>query len=225
MNGPTHHPTQQLLVEYASGAAPEAVALLVATHLALCPACRHNAELLDLVGGAVLEGAQQGAEPTGGLLDLDEAALDMRAARLAEPPPPRGMPSHPEWRNFPEPLRSLVPRTSRGRIDWTFNMPGLRYLDLPLAWGDIAVRISVLLGGSVFPRHGHAGLELSMVLSGGYTDRGDDYVRGDVSVAGPSLTHHLDIHRGEPCVLLVVNEQRMVPASILARILARLFPV
>src|SRR5690606_18630654 len=112
-----------------------------------------------------------------------------------------------------------------GRIAWTFKMPGMRYLDLGVAWGSIPVRISVLLGGSVFPRHTHPGLELSMVLSGGYTDRGQEFLRGDVCVADPSLTHHLDVHRGEECILLVVAESRMIPRSLFAKVLARFFPV
>jgi len=52
---PDHHPSDERLLEYASGAAPEPIALLVATHLALCPACRHVTAELEAVGGALLE--------------------------------------------------------------------------------------------------------------------------------------------------------------------------
>lgn len=227
---PHHHPTEELLLDYATGAAPEAVALFVASHLALCERCRGDVALLERVGGEIL--TELDGAPTSELppdlepdLAIDLDRLDELAAAIAEPPRAAGTPSHPEWRILPAPLRSYVPATPAGRIDWTFKMPGMRYLDLPVAWGNIPVRISVLLGGSVFPRHGHPGLELSMVLSGGYSDRGEDYREGDVCVADPSLTHHLDVHRGEECILLVVSEGRMVPRSLFAKVLARLFPV
>lgn len=220
-SAPSHHPTEELLVDYASGAAPEAVALFVASHLALCPRCRREVEILEQVGGAVLSEVESDIV----VPEIDLERLDELAQAVAEPSRPRGVPAHPEWRMLPEPLRSYVPATPAGRIDWTFKMPGMRYLDLPVAWGNIPVRISVLLGGSIFPSHGHPGLELSMVLSGGYSDRGEDYLRGDVCVADPSLTHHLDVHRGAECVLLVVSEHRMIPRSLLAKLLARLFPV
>ena len=35
-----HHPGEELLLDYASGAAQEGVALIVAAHLCFCPACR-----------------------------------------------------------------------------------------------------------------------------------------------------------------------------------------
>jgi putative transcriptional regulator len=53
---PTYHPGGERLVDYASGALPEPLALLVATHLALCPRCRRATAELEAVGGALLEG-------------------------------------------------------------------------------------------------------------------------------------------------------------------------
>ena len=52
---PVHHPSEARLLDYASGALPEPMALLIATHLALCPACRRTVAELEAVGGALLE--------------------------------------------------------------------------------------------------------------------------------------------------------------------------
>lgn len=54
---PKHHPDSALLMEYASGSLREPVALLIATHLALCPQCRAESHRLETVGGALLEEA------------------------------------------------------------------------------------------------------------------------------------------------------------------------
>ena len=47
-----HHPDSELILDYAAGAVPEAVALIVATHLAKCDLCRHESSLCDHVGVA-----------------------------------------------------------------------------------------------------------------------------------------------------------------------------
>ena len=52
---PVHHPSEALLLDYAAGNQDEPVSLLVATHLALCPACRATVERFETVGGAMIE--------------------------------------------------------------------------------------------------------------------------------------------------------------------------
>src|SRR5689334_5952482 len=52
---PNHHPDESLLIEYAAGSLSEAKALLVATHLTLCPACRKAVEDGEIIGGALLQ--------------------------------------------------------------------------------------------------------------------------------------------------------------------------
>ena len=42
-------------MDYAAGSLSEPVALLIATHLALCPRCRHEVEEFEALGGALLE--------------------------------------------------------------------------------------------------------------------------------------------------------------------------
>jgi putative transcriptional regulator len=45
----------EYLLDYAAGAAPEAVSVLVASHLELCPAARATLARLEAVGGVYLE--------------------------------------------------------------------------------------------------------------------------------------------------------------------------
>ena len=52
---PIHHLPDELLLDHAAGSLPEPVALLVATHLAMCPACRESEARLEAVGGALLD--------------------------------------------------------------------------------------------------------------------------------------------------------------------------
>ena len=99
---PRHHPTDELILDYAAGGAPEPVALLVATHLALCPVCRRNADRLERVGGALLDELPPAA--------IAGDALERALARLARPQdtpsPPPAMPSRGL---LPAPLRQYAP--------------------------------------------------------------------------------------------------------------------
>lgn len=51
---PAYHPPPEVLLDYATGTLNAATALIVATHLALCPNCRQYVQVLEAVGGAML---------------------------------------------------------------------------------------------------------------------------------------------------------------------------
>jgi len=225
MTQPQHHIPEELLVEYTVGALDEAVSLFVATHLSFCAQCRDHRREFEVIGGAVLEEAPLPDADAG--LDLD-AGLEALLGRLDEAPetPRAATPIRDErLARIPEPLRSYVPVDARGRIAWAVRMPGIGQIKLPLTHKGYGVVINVLNGGLSVPKHTHDGMEYNLVLTGGFTDRDHDFVRGDASVAGPDLVHELSIHRGEPCMLLAVMEKPLVPMSAVAKVLSRLLPV
>jgi putative transcriptional regulator len=218
MNAPRHHPPEELLFDYATGACGEALGLVVATHLALCPGCRRDVAMLDQLGGELVDELSHDGEEPAGLASL-KASLDSeapvaRAERVDVPD---------ELLVYPEPLRSYM--APGGEIRWTRRLPGFRYRDLDVHLHGLPLRVTVLHGGLTVPKHTHRGLELNLVLHGGFSDRGDDYLRGDVAVGDPSVAHHLDIHRGEECILLSANEQRLVPLTTIGGLLSKLFDV
>jgi len=219
---PRHHIPESLLVEYTAGALDEAVSLFVATHLSFCATCRKRAGEFELLGGALLEQTEDHD------LDID-AGLEALLDRLDEVPPdsarPRPTPTDETLARIPQPLRGYVPVDARGRIEWAVKMPGLGQIQLPLKHKGYGVVINMLGGGLTVPKHTHDGMEYNLVLTGGFTDRGRDFVRGDASVAGPDLVHELSIHRGEPCLLLAVMEKPLIPMSAVAKVLSRILPV
>ena len=56
------------------------------------------------------------------------------------------------------------------------------------------------------PRHTHDGSELTLVLTGGFTERGNHFLRGDVAVADSSVDHCPVADPGEPCLCLAVTD-------------------
>ena len=57
-NGITQHLSATTLSEYASGTLSEALEVLVACHLTLCPHCREQARIADQMGGYFIEDAE-----------------------------------------------------------------------------------------------------------------------------------------------------------------------
>ena len=205
MNLPTHHPGDALLMDYASGGLGEGPALVVASHMTLCPGCRCAVSELEALGGALLDDIEPDA--------LSPDCLDRLMARLDEegdaPPPPvrrtaaagaaaapgRGEPL------LPEPLRSYVGGCVES-LRWRPLLPGIRAAEVPLTVGS--AQLIRIAGGVAVPQHSHDGMELAMVLQGGFSDRYGHYLRGDVAV-GDDTVDHRPVADREGCLCLSVT--------------------
>lgn len=213
MSLPSHHPGDTLLMDYAGGGLGEAGSLVVATHLALCPGCRHAVEELEAVGGALLEELQPDPVAPG--------ALDTLLARLDdpdEPPPRRTRPAGTLAAAplLPEPLRRYV-GDDPARLHWRSAMPGIQFVNIDLARGGVA-RLVRMKGGLVVPRHSHDGLELGLVLQGGMSDEYGHFLRGDVAVGDGSVDHRPVIDP-EGCLCLSVTLGRLRLTGTVGRFL------
>lgn len=203
MNRPSHHPGDTLLIDYAGGALCEGASLAVATHMAFCPACRHAVAEMEAVGGALLDDLDP--EPlSDGCLEALMARLDHE--RLA-PCRPAVKPSVQQSR-YPEPLRSYL----RGRLDregrlgeggWRFLQPGMRSMDL-LSGPDGTTKLIRMKGGVGVPVHTHGGIELTVVLEGGFSDEFGAFLPGDIAVGDPSLIHR-PVSDPEGCLCLATT--------------------
>ena len=194
---PSHHPDQELLLDYAAGGLREPMALLLATHLALCPACRATAAELDVVGGALLDDLP--AEP------VEDDALDRLLAALDRPapaPPPRS-PARPDPR-LPAPLRDYV-GGGLDKLDWK-SRGGLAEAALLADFPGFRTRLMRIKTGAAMPRHTHQGNELTLVLAGGFTDSAGHYLPGDVATADASVDHQPVADPGEDCLCLAVTD-------------------
>ena len=153
----THHPGEELLLSYALGASSEPVALLVATHLSVCSACRESVKDMEAAGGAMLTTV----EPA----PMSDSALRSVWSRLDEKPLQRpivaGSPS-----DVPPPLRAYV-GDEFAKARWIPVAPGLAHLPLVTRGGARARLIRARPGAGVAV-HTHRGEEWTMVLTGSY---------------------------------------------------------
>jgi putative transcriptional regulator len=210
----THHPGEELLIAYAAGASDEAISLIAATHLALCPGCRRVVADAESVGGMLFDDLPPA--------DLPDAALDSVLTRLDEPE--QQIARAPAVKNgfkAPEPLRSYL----GGDLDsvrWTNLSGGISYYPI-LKSGRSSAQLVRSTPGHGVNMHTHKGEEFSLVLTGGYTDPTGHYLRGDVQTGTPELTHHPIADEGEDCIILAVNDAPLKFTNPLMTILSKLY--
>lgn len=194
-----HHPDEALLLSYASGAADEAMSLIVATHLHYCSLCRINAAKMESIGGNLFEDIKP--EP------LASDALDKTLARLDQVKPyerPRRAPSRD---GTPGVLRAYLGGDLED-VRWRRMGPRLSYAPL-LHRGLVVARLLRGIPGAESGVHMHAGAEYTLVLKGGYTDVTGSYAPGDLQVMEAGARHNPVADPGEDCINLAVTNGRL----------------
>jgi putative transcriptional regulator len=204
-----HHPEEALLLDYASGAADEGLALIVAMHLHFCPACRETVALGEAMGGALLD---QTAPMRTDALARALARLDQAA------PEPKPQASRD---GTPSPLRHLL-GGDLSAVRWRGMGPKLAFFNL-LRRGSTRVRLLKGMPGAETGAHGHHGREYTLVLQGGFTDETGNYGPGDLQVTTPDILHNPVADPGEPCINLAMTTAPLKFGGLIPRLAAKLF--
>jgi putative transcriptional regulator len=210
---PRHHPSEELLFAYASGAADEAAGLIVATHLAYCAACRTQSQKMEALGGSLLQELSP-VSMAGGALDAALAKLDEikpfeRPARAASKD------------GTPAVLRSYL-GGDLANVRWRQVGPRLAYVPL-FRRGGVAARLLRGAPGAETGAHRHAGLEYTLVLKGGFHDETGRYAPGDLQVMEGDMRHNPVADPDQDCINLAVTTGPLKFESLLQKIVAPIF--
>lgn len=210
------HPDISTLMAFSAGSLDEPYAVVVATHVAMCEACREQIKRIDIIGGALLV-----SEPTA---PLAPHALDRLMSRLdddvmeAERPAPA-----PQVRkDVPPTLSHYLPKGLDG-VKWRFSGPGVAVAHLPSS-ANAAGRLMLLkvAGGRKVPEHSHGGQELTLILKGAYRDRFGVFAAGDIADHDEDVEHQPIAEPGEDCICLVAVD---APLSFRSRLVRALQPL
>src|SRR5262245_47742175 len=218
MISPSQHLPEDILMDYVSGRASEAVALAVACHATLCGRCQGVIDGMEAIAGAALATAP-GLPVRAGLLDdvlaqLDDPGPTDNGARV-----PASQREAAALR-LPRPLLRYLDRA--GGLRWQFRLPGVRIMPLGLGArtpAGVVARLVRFTPGLRIPLHDHEGPEYTVVFTGAFDDGGVRDGRGDVCVCEPGERHVQRILPGEACVVLAVNQGSLVPLTRLGRLM------
>jgi len=212
-----HHPGEELLLAYASGAANEGASLLIATHLALCPQCRAIVAEAEAAGGVMFSHLAPEPMADGALQSvlgkLDSANEKMHAEKKAL----RAVTKN----TVPEPLRTYL-GGDFDHVAWRKVAGGISHFPL-FRRGRTRVELIRARPGSGVATHTHRGEELTLVLAGGFSDATGTYARGDVQTNSSDILHRPVADPGEDCINLAVTDGALIFQSLPFKVLGRLF--
>lgn len=203
-----HHPNDETLLACAAGALDPALALVVQSHLAKCPACRGRHGLAVALGGALLHepGDPPALERT---MESMLSAVHRRIKSAAPEPDSRlGTVAEPDGLSA---LREVLYGSHDG-IAWQPLLPGVDYVSIvDNSAGDgpergARARLLRLQPGVTLPRHTHTGEEYALVLHGSFIDQTGRYSVGDFAEADGSLEHEPSVDSADPCIALLAIE-------------------
>ncbi|PRX02796.1 UNVERIFIED_ORG: ChrR-like anti-ECFsigma factor [Martelella mediterranea] len=223
-----HHISDALLLEYAAGTLAEGWSIAVATHLALCPACRKRLDLMEATGGALMDAIEPETAP-----ERDRASWETMLQRM-KAEPVETVPEQPENDRIetgrtetvpdhavPQPLRSYIGAASLDQVGWRRLGIGASQFKV-LAEGDINVRLLRVGPGRPLPEHGHGGRELTLVLKGRLRCDDETFGPGDFTEEDEDTVHEPVVTPEGECICLIVTD---APLKFRSRILRVVQPL
>jgi putative transcriptional regulator len=198
---PRHHPDDETLSAYVAGSLGEMQSVSIATHLTLCPDCRDLCEGFDELGGVLL--SEIADEP------VDSSTLDNVLDQLESPDVV--LPARPDFADdetcglVPQPIRERLPGPL-GKLVWKKLGRRVQYIDLAANESGVTARLLRLPAGFHLPTHTHSGNEVTVVLSGGFSDQFGHYLRGDIATRDETEKHKPVVDDGEDCLCFAVTD-------------------
>ena len=196
----TRHPDSELLVEYTSGSLSLAPSISVTTHLQFCGNCSRTVESLKHIGGDILEDAE--AIPVSEnllekvLLGIEESPRESEAGFST-----REKAVDDVAHTLPRYVQQLLPE---GNLRWRFLSPSLRHATVSVGEDRYELALHRIQAGGKAPEHNHRGQEITVVLTGCFSDEDGVYQPGDFVVRQPGDIHRPIAAQNEDCICLSV---------------------
>jgi putative transcriptional regulator len=200
-----------LLLHHAGGLLPEALNLLVATHLAMDQRARHVADMLNNIGGELLT-----QEPPAALSDVALRATLAQLDDVAEADEiPPSVPADPALRALPPALWPYLASNPR----WRRTLARFDQIDLPLRELGYSASLIRFPAGKASVRHDHNGTEYTLVLMGRFADEFGAFEPGDIAIRRCGEPHRPVADTVAGCICLAVTDGAITLTDPLGRLL------
>ena len=211
MTEPMHHIPEALLADYANGRIAAPFDMAIACHISLCDDCRAMLQTHQSLGGVLLD-------------DLPETPVSRAAESammaLLDMPQPQTAPMLRQG-IYPAPLgQYLTPRGPK----WRALGGGVKQAILS-AGREGSLRLLHIPAGQAVPEHGHGGLEMTLVLQGGFSDSTGRFGVGDLEVTNEDIDHIPTAWPGEACICLAATNAPLRFHGLIPRLLQPLFRI
>ncbi|WP_210395368.1 ChrR family anti-sigma-E factor [Motiliproteus sediminis] len=190
----SHHPDDASLASFAAGGSPQNFACVMQLHLDQCDRCRQRVGQAETLAGLFF-----GQQPA----DRFSAASKSRLMAMLDQPADESPSARPRGTPVPELLRDWSDQQV-DQLPWRRIAPGIKQVRFPEVSGDLyLLRIAP---GTCLPEHGHGGGEMTLVLSGSYSDEIGRFTPGNVADLDDSIEHQPIADRNRDCICLVATD-------------------
>jgi putative transcriptional regulator len=201
-----HHPSDEAMLGFAAGSMSPVLGLVVASHLALCAACRQRQSVWEALAGAHLETLPPGDMKADALArtlaQLDAPIADASASDTPTSDAPEFLVVDPATGLV---LPAILNRPPSGKRRWLAPGIWLR----PLAADRKSDTHAYLLGaaaGKKLPHHRHGGVEMTCVLSGDFFDGPVRYGPGDFREMDEADDHRPVVGSDRACICVIGSQ-------------------
>lgn len=194
-----HHPSDDILTAYASGALEPGFGLVAGAHIEVCVACRTRIAAFEATSGAALQ-ARPGAEIGADALSNVMSRLEDQNTVAEE-----------------QDTRPLLDRLSLKPKKWIAPGVWVAAVDTPHARDNRVYLLSVAPGMPA-ARHAHSGAEFCTVLKGAFRDEVGLFEAGDFAAAYSDLNHLPVVEGDEACLCLFATEGRLKAQGLIGRL-------
>ena len=221
-----------LLLDYATGALASPLEVLVETHISLNAASARQLRTLMQLGGILLEECEPVSLSEGALeavmAEID--ALDQKdeqdlADALAQQDNVVAFRPSAQTTtniaNLPRPLADYIPDLSCDK-SWRRISKGLSQCRIQFNGSGVEANIYRIAPGTSIPVHSHEGTEVTLVLSGGFTDETGSFGPGDIAIQETGATHKPVADDDGECIVFAINEGNIRLANPIGRVLSYL---
>jgi len=193
-----------MLLEYTSGSLALAPSIAVTTHLQFCEHCGSAVQSLEKIGGDILARAEavpvsddlygkilQGIEQDAGISDpaITTPALTSKSA------------VNEIGQSLPRYVRKLL---SEDELPWRYLSPSLRIANVSVGDDTHELALHRIKAGGKAPEHTHRDQEITVVLTGTFSDEGGVYQPGDFVIREQGDVHRPIAAQNEDCICLSV---------------------
>ncbi len=207
-----HHPDPATLMSYAAGSLAEPLSAVIASHVEMCAACRRDVRRLEALGAAMLECVEPVAARAPELIELSQSQPAFASSVRSD-----GV--------LPAAIARLV-GGGLDKVNWSTVAPGVQGCKLPVSHPGEGLLMLLKIGaGRRMPEHGHGGSELTLVLTGSYSDTTGRYGRGDVADLDEDIEHQPVVDPDGECICLIASETKARFKGVLPRLLQPIFGV
>jgi putative transcriptional regulator len=192
-----------MLIEFSAGTLGTAASICVSAHLHYCSSCRAKLLRLDQVGSQMMSEA----EP----IEVADNAFDNLMEKIdsaGKAKPEENTPSD----DLPFSVNKLINTTLLSK-NWKRLSSSVDVARFKTGQEEFEVALHKICAGGKTPKHGHEGLEYTVVLKGSFSDENAVYREGDFLLRQPGDVHQPMGEQNGECICLSALSAPIVPTS------------